>query len=547
MAIRCLLIEVKAYSGSAEVTRYLSTNVYNTGPAETPASQVYEPRLIGDLIFTYEMSESLSGQTSISWGGIEIENGDGALDSWINDGWDGRDITLKLGDPTQAISTFSTIMTGKVSRLAVENDSTLTLYIRDRLLQLDIPIQSSLLTSGERINEPKPLCMGKVRNIEPILINPTQLIYQVHDGSISQIEKVYDGGVLLNYQSTTLTSAISAVQTTFVVASSSGFSASGILRIDDEFITYTSVASNVFSGCVRGYASTAAAHSAGAAVDGSDVVYWPEAGEFILGATPVYAIACDAKGALTGSTYIEDPGELMRYIVSDIGPLADPGDLDTTALAALDTAAPYPHGIYLRDRQNMLDVLEWVASSIGAWFGFNRSGDFTCGVFTAPSGTADYDITADDIVGDIEIEVQDVPRWRSRLGYQRHWMIQTRDQLATSVTSARASELAEEYRVTEDNDTTVQTKYLTARDPEMETSLIDVSSDADAEVQRRQTLYGVQRFIYSIECYFDSFTLELGDVVSLTDDRYSLSATKFRVIGIEEFPVTGRVRMRLWK
>ena len=53
---------------------------------------------------------------------------------------------------------------------------------------------------------------------------------------------------------TTLSSAISATDTTINVASTKGFPDDyGLLKIDDEIITYTAKTATTFTGCVRGF------------------------------------------------------------------------------------------------------------------------------------------------------------------------------------------------------------------------------------------------------------------------------------------------------
>ena len=68
-------------------------------------------------------------------------------------------------------------------------------------------------------------------------------------------------------QATTLNGDINDSVTTITLTSSSGFSASGTVRIGDELITYTGISSNDLTGCTRGTNGTSAAsHSSGAAV-----------------------------------------------------------------------------------------------------------------------------------------------------------------------------------------------------------------------------------------------------------------------------------------
>ena len=72
--------------------------------------------------------------------------------------------------------------------------------------------------------------------------------------------------------STTLTSAITNVQTTIPVVTTSGFSATGAIIIGAELITYTGITATSFTGCTRGAAgSPNKSHSSGVAVNGAQV------------------------------------------------------------------------------------------------------------------------------------------------------------------------------------------------------------------------------------------------------------------------------------
>lgn len=71
---------------------------------------------------------------------------------------------------------------------------------------------------------------------------------------------------------TTLSGDITNNQTTIPVVSTTGFSATGSIIIENEVITYTGITSNSFTGCTRGAAgSSNSAHSSGAGVGGAQV------------------------------------------------------------------------------------------------------------------------------------------------------------------------------------------------------------------------------------------------------------------------------------
>ena len=72
--------------------------------------------------------------------------------------------------------------------------------------------------------------------------------------------------------STTLSGAITNVQTTIPVVTTSGFSTAGAIFIDSELITYTGITATTFTGCTRGAAgSPNKSHNSGASVNGAQV------------------------------------------------------------------------------------------------------------------------------------------------------------------------------------------------------------------------------------------------------------------------------------
>jgi len=197
---RVVLAEIKAYSDGSETVYYLGSKYFHTGSSDTPANTTYEGILKGSPFFSTVMSEAFGGRSYVSIGELSVDNSDGQQDAWIGYAWDGRDATIKIGDPTWAIADYRTILSGVVDRLAINDDYTLTFSLRDNQRKLDVPIQTNLVSSGEEIDQVVPLCYGEVYNITPIQTNATTHEYQVHEGQIEDIVQVYVDG-----KATTLT------------------------------------------------------------------------------------------------------------------------------------------------------------------------------------------------------------------------------------------------------------------------------------------------------------------------------------------------------
>lgn len=192
-ALRCVLVEVAVRSGGTEVTRYLSNRDYVTGPSDTPAHTAYLPVLTGAVTITERLG--LNGSASMTAGDVEIINV-GSLDAWLDDVWSGRAICIYVGDVTWPRADFRQIFDGTVDDLGSRDRNTLNLKLRDKLQRLNSPITDVKLGgSTDNKDRLKPVCLGECHNIEPLLINPATLAYQVHDGQMERVIEVRDNGV----------------------------------------------------------------------------------------------------------------------------------------------------------------------------------------------------------------------------------------------------------------------------------------------------------------------------------------------------------------
>lgn len=116
------------------------------------------------------------------------------------------------------------------------------------------------------------------------------------------------------------------------------------------------------------------------------------------------------------------------------------------------------------------------------------------------------------------------------------------------MSEARRAFLASEWRDAVASDAAVKNAYPLAQEISEETLLIDATAAA-TEATRRQGIRSILRHRYEVVLALtaETMTLDLGDVVSLTHDRYDLSDGElFRVIGLEPDAATGRLTVHLW-
>lgn len=201
------LVILKPYDldTSSEITLYFSGEGFITEPTDTPANTLFEPRLVEPISFSRSMFSSgrIGGYSVPGFGELILTNADGGLDDFATYAWDGRSVEVKVGEDGAEYQYYFTIFTGQ-SRTVEFDDLFIRVILRDDQNDFDIDYPETLYAgtggnegSAELAGQAKPHCYGQVHNIEPVLVDATNYVYQVHDGAIQAIDAVYDAGVLL--------------------------------------------------------------------------------------------------------------------------------------------------------------------------------------------------------------------------------------------------------------------------------------------------------------------------------------------------------------
>jgi len=189
-----VLIEVAPLIGGVPTTLYLATVGYTTGAGDSPANTPY----LGICANGIQYSEglSLTGEASLSVGDIELHNYGGARDAWLTYVWAGTRVKAWLGDVSWTRADFRQVFDGVVANIDSKSRETLNLKVRDKLARLNAAATEHKL-GGDSTNKDAiiPLAFGEVPNISPLLIEPTTLTYQVHDGAVESIFEVRDNGL----------------------------------------------------------------------------------------------------------------------------------------------------------------------------------------------------------------------------------------------------------------------------------------------------------------------------------------------------------------
>lgn len=481
------LVTLKGYhlTNTTEDTFFFSGEGFTTEPTDSPANTYFEPRLVEPLSFSRSMfaETKLGGFSVPGFGQIVLTNADGGLDTFTNYAWDGREVEVKVGESGASFSNYFTIFKGEAKQIEF-NDLFVNVLIKDNQNDFTVQMQPNLYSGAGGVNgnddikgQPIPLCFGQVRNITPVLVDPANRIYQVHDGEINAIDDVFEGGVAL-----TLTT------------------------------DYTVDLAN---------------------------------GRFTLVADPTNLITADVKGAEPSSTYINKLGDIIKEVVITHGGIASV-NVDNTLITALNTdTSNRVAGIYIKEPTTVIEVLDQLANSAGAFFGFDRSGTFEVAQIKLATGTADEEFDRSNIIS-LERLAPSVPNYRIRVGYEKNYTVMTDSDFASGITNARRMELTREFAYETATGSGVQTAYPNSQELIVDT-LFDSNAHASAEASRLSTLYGSQRDFYRVRVKIQPYTLKLNDVVKITFPRYNLTSGKlFRVISLIEDAQVNEVELELW-
>jgi hypothetical protein len=466
---------------------------------------LFEGRLDKALQFNRSIvgGSTIGGAVSAGYGELELINSDARYDTiYQNNTIDGRRIVVKYGqiDPATDIpatyDTYPSLLDGMAEDWHLD-DATLRISIRDNGFKLDVPASPNTYggTGGadgtaDMAGKRKPLAFGVVNNITPAQVNPANLTYQAHDGSVTAFVTVYDSGYAL-------------------------------VGPDIDYPSYAALAASTVG---NGHFNTCKAQ-----------------GLFRIGSAPNGAVTCDIQGDNGGSGgWVLTTAAIARRIISVAATQVDLVDEGTFATLAAGQPATIGYFLGLDENKTVRQALDELMLGIGGWVGFRRDGTLECGRFIAPTGTAlDTFTTADIVDGSLKkLELPsgiNPPPKRVRVGYSRIWTVQT-DGIVGGVSDTRKQILKSPFSVATHSNTslatTISSSHLLAQDPDPISAYFDASADAITEADRLLSLWGAAtRAIYSFtDKSGRALSRKIGDVITLTYPRFDLAAGKLCVV-----------------
>lgn len=486
--------------------------------------------------------------SSVSIGQITLLNTDGEYDYLLDSSlaFEGHKIKVYLGDPSWFRSEFILILDGIIHNFTAPSIDKLAIEMRDRKEVLDKPIQINKLTqtyvesllvgtpftgtiTSDRgvtgypkvweyanivipegtTNANIPLCFGYCFNIEPVLIDSWNHVYQIHEGSIEAVTEVRSNGIILS------------PGTQYEVNLSIGCIR---LLVHDQS---TQITCDVIGNNIRSlYADTLytlTPHSA------ADIIEWIILEKSELTNTEI----CGETFPSTGSRGFDNISNVGIYITSD---------------------------------DSMINVIEQVINSVGGYIRFGKTSSCNLQIIKLIDPeleTPTLYLDADSIIsGGLSLISIEQPNKSVNLGYQKNWGIQDKGSLAGMLLEDRL-DLVDKYTTEFSNvlsyNIGLAAQFPLAEDSELIPCLIYNEVDAQVEADRRASIRSKKRYTYKIDSVASPFTINIGDVINLKHIRYgftgridasntseAVTGRNCLVIGLEEQPIAKRVTLEVW-
>jgi hypothetical protein len=480
---------------------YFSDLGFVSTPAESPADTYWDRRIEVPLVVEQSLfsSADAGGRSEISFGQITLANDDGALDALAGYDWDGRLIEVRysaLANP--ALADFAVVFSGTAERLVPGDE--IAIEVRDLQILLDEPYQPARFLGTGGVEGPaefkdrrKPRLMGVARQFTPLLLNEPAQVWCYGDGPVGGPLVVRDAGVALT-----------------AGADFASYAA----------LTAATITAGTYGTC----------HALGL---------------IRLGVAPTGVLTIDAEGAKPSGTVLYRFADIAVHVVDTATTLA-PGDFATGTVAALNALCPQTLGYWYDGGSDLTvrSVLDELAQSVGAFYGFDDARKIVLGRLDAPAISPDFSFTDRDL-----IELRPLPAERRLKAQVVRWGRRVRplqDQdIAGSVTGAARQALIEEWRQERHTSATVAAASLLAREETLDSGF-DASGDALAEAVRRVDLYGPRRGGFEAVVEFVA-GLRPGMTVQITDPRFGLAAgRRFRVMQVERRAADEEITMELW-
>jgi hypothetical protein len=474
------------FTQAGEQAFYLSTVPYASKANDVDPDKYFDPVLDDDLTITYGVPFFEDGRIESGFGDISITNVDHVLDQWMGYDFGGRELIILWGDPAWSLEDFlvKPLLIGKVASFQFEGDK-IVIKAGDKSEILNRPVSEALVVDAT------PNVTNTIGQNLPLTYGRP---FQIEPICIDSTDKIYQWS---------------------------------------QGTSDNSVAPVVYDSGVSGVGHT---------------VDYANSKITLTGGAPAGKITIEANG-VDGTTYLTTVADIVENLVTAQGDSTrrlSAADIDTASFAQINTDVPYEIATYIQEKQNLLDELDWLLLPLGCFWYFDHGVMFLGRIEDPSSGTPVGEINS-SMTTEINVSPLNTRRWRTRLGYKRNWSVQEEGSLGAAVSLSDKQNLSTEYQLATYTDSSVKTTALNAIDAEPLNTALMIKADAEMEAQRQQTILGSQ--CYSVELSVVGAPLSIlpGQVWTIYDDFYGLSAgKKIQILEIEKNLLDGTMTIKGW-
>lgn len=195
----------------------------------------------------------------------------------------------------------------------------------------------------------------------------------------------------------------------------------------------------------------------------------------------------------------------------------------------------------MADRINQAQAIQQLAASVGAQALMSRTGQLRLVQIALPGLGVPVAIGPEQM---LERTLRPAERLAVvaavKIGFDKNYTVQT--SLTTSITPEHADLYATEWLTETVVDEAVRARHRLSDDPVQIDTCLKTRADAHAEAARRLALNSMPRTIYEFDGEPEMMLLELGQAVTLRDERYGLKdGAPGVVVLLGRYWLTGRV------
>lgn len=506
-----LELDVYDLNGTAIETLYFSSSRYLTSPTDTPANVAFKQRLEApEIDISFLASGDLARNGVRQIGSIKLNNPDGNLDVYLSGGysWEGREAILKIGAPDWAYTAFENIAPpARVSRMTFTEEE-ITLDLNVSLADFDKPLQDERFAFGTvTIDDSSAVAIDDSASND---INASEIEELLRD-SLEGRPKPLLYGRCVNVAPVLIASNYNGGQVRY--------------QVHDGLID---AIETVYEG--------------GLELDPSLYTVDLPTGSFTLHTKPVATVTADVRGAKTGSTWFDRPGEIVAELLeTHVGLSAS--EIDSTGLTSYDSEISVDVGIYVIDDMSSRDALTYLMAPRG-WWGPNEDGTkITGGYWTDPAGeSATFSLTKDTVSNVARLRMNP-PAYRVVFRYGRNWS--TVSDFLGAVDEGVRDRMSKTWLEEIDEDVAVLTAHPQAREVTIETPWATFDSAEAADVL---AIHKVRQDVYEVEQGRIPSYPWIGAIGDLSYDRFELdTAVNIAVVGTRFEPTSRQFRLRLWR